>query len=423
MPAYQGCYSVKRVWFDVTEIQDWAGHFTGIQRVIFNIGMELVKDSQFEIRFCRYNREQKIFVETAYEFMEQEYSHTADSSEIMPISLQVKALRKFTNSLPARPKRAARRVINKSHKLRSRKSIVPVDVAKEDIFFVPGAFWTEFLDALAVLKQQSGALVMGMAYDVAPAVASQFSAEVTVSQYKQELPKALQIFDHWLSISKNTKTDLLEYANANQFSLQAEAVTVIKLGSDINPQGESIKPAEHIPEKFILLVSTLEARKNQALVYQAVKRAEEKSINLPPILLVGKHGWLSDDLIYQLRNDKSIKDKLIWLPRVDDMGLRWLYQNCLFTLYPSFYEGWGLPVAESLAYGKFCIASNSSSIPEAGGEVVAYHSPYSGDELLDLIMKYQDTNVLKDAEKKISHLKVQTWEETGRQVLSALSTL
>jgi glycosyltransferase involved in cell wall biosynthesis len=55
--------------------------------------------------------------------------------------------------------------------------------------------------------------------------------------------------------------------------------------------------------------------------------------------------------------------------------LEWLYQNCLFTVYPSHYEGWGLPVIESLARGKHCVASSSSSLPEAGGQWCDYHDP------------------------------------------------
>ena len=58
-----------------------------------------------------------------------------------------------------------------------------------------------------------------------------------------------------------------------------------------------------------------------------------------------------------------------------DADLKVLYEGCLFTLFPSFYEGWGLPVTESLAFGKPCIASNRSSIPEAGGKLARYIDP------------------------------------------------
>ena len=65
-----------------------------------------------------------------------------------------------------------------------------------------------------------------------------------------------------------------------------------------------------------------------------------------------------------------------WFHHVNDAELAYLYQHASFTVYPSLYEGWGLPVAESLAYGKFCLCANTSSLPEVGEQWVEYLDPW-----------------------------------------------
>lgn len=67
---------------------------------------------------------------------------------------------------------------------------------------------------------------------------------------------------------------------------------------------------------------------------------------------------------------------------LSDSELRQAYRSCLFTVFPSLCEGWGLPIAESLIQGKFCVASNRTSIPEVGGDFVDYFDPSDEDEAL-----------------------------------------
>ena len=97
--------------------------------------------------------------------------------------------------------------------------------------------------------------------------------------------------------------------------------------------------------------------------------------DLPALVIVGQRGFGSQDLLWQIAHDPVTKDKIAILHGASDEELSWLYQNCLWTLYPSFYEGWGLPISESLAYGKYCLASNSSSLPEAGAGLVKHLDP------------------------------------------------
>ncbi len=85
-----------------------------------------------------------------------------------------------------------------------------------------------------------------------------------------------------------------------------------------------------------------------------------------------------------VRTDPRTRDKVLFLSGLTDRQMVWLYRHCLFTMYPSFYEGWGLPVSESLNQGKYCIAASSSSIPEIGGDLVGMHDPRDWSACLQL---------------------------------------
>jgi glycosyltransferase involved in cell wall biosynthesis len=120
-----------------------------------------------------------------------------------------------------------------------------------------------------------------------------------------------------------------------------------------------------------------------------------------------------------LRLDERVNKRIVILDRVNDDELAVLYQHCLFTLYPSLYEGWGLPVAEALAFGKFCVASRTSSIPEVGGDLIDYCDPWNAQEWADTIRRYvQDRASLAARSRRIQQdFRSISWEETAATIL------
>ena len=146
------------------------------------------------------------------------------------------------------------------------------------------------------------------------------------------------------------------------------------------------------------------------------------NIKLPPIIIVGGRGRLTNDLLYKIDNDSKLKKLIIKKNDVSDEELDYLYTNCLFTVYPSIYEGWGLPIAESLAYGKFCLASETSSMPEIGGKLLEYFNPYDPKKLLDLMIKYLDLKTRNIAEENIkNNYKITTWDDTTKQLFEIIN--
>lgn len=115
--------------------------------------------------------------------------------------------------------------------------------------------------------------------------------------------------------------------------------------------------------------------------------ARELNGEVPGLVFVGKWGRDVAALRNHLMESDSPGDWLQIFNGISDTELEYLYRHCLFTVFASFAEGWGLPVGESLAYGKPCVASNTTSIPEVGGPLVRYINPYDLQAGYEVIKK------------------------------------
>jgi hypothetical protein len=143
---------------------------------------------------------------------------------------------------------------------------------------------------------------------------------------------------------------------------------------------------------------------------------------VPTLVMAGAPGWRADQTLRDLRSDSTLSRHVRHLPRATDRQLRWLYRRCLFTVYPSHYEGWGLPVAEGLALGKYCVSSNAASLPEVGGSLVDYHDPLDGVTALALVEKaLLEPGWLASREDRVRReYRATAWRDCARQTFEIL---
>ena len=143
---------------------------------------------------------------------------------------------------------------------------------------------------------------------------------------------------------------------------------------------------------------------------------------MPNLVFAGKIGWLVDDLLDDLQASDYLNGKIILLRGLSDAELQQAYRSCLFTVFPSLSEGWGLPIAESLAHGKFCVASNHTSIPEAGGNLVDYFDPLNEDDALAKIERpLIDPGYLAAREAQLrAEYRVRTWGDCVHALIGSL---
>jgi glycosyltransferase involved in cell wall biosynthesis len=188
------------------------------------------------------------------------------------------------------------------------------------------------------------------------------------------------------------------------------------------PAGADTGPVE---PPYVLFVSTLEVRKNHRLLVYLWRRLRERlgDDRLPTLVFVGKQGHLIGDLLAELDNCRWLDGKIRWLRQVTDADLARLYRHSLFTVYPSLYEGWGLPVAESLAFGKYGIATNRGALPEVGGALFDYHDPLDLPGALELILRaVTDPGYVAAKEAAIAQdYRPRSWEDCARAALAGLT--
>jgi glycosyltransferase involved in cell wall biosynthesis len=125
---------------------------------------------------------------------------------------------------------------------------------------------------------------------------------------------------------------------------------------------------------FWLSVGTIEPRKNQRLLVQAYARYIEAAGRPMPLVLAGGKGWLMDDFPDHVAS-LGLSDRVILTGYVTDSELIWLYRNCFANLYPSLFEGFGLPVLEGMQFGAPTLSSSTTSMPEVAGDAAILLPP------------------------------------------------
>lgn len=224
-------------------------------------------------------------------------------------------------------------------------------------------------------KTDFGIRYVPMIHDMIPVLRPNECHPDLVQNFIDWFIGVLQHSDFFLANSEATKADLIALAARLDQDIPPENIVVVPLQANLvqtqrDPRNQPALLAKWglSPGSFVLFVSTLELRKNQLGAFDAWQRLigiHGKS-QVPQLVCVGKMGYHSGDIIARRNASVDLQDKVLILDRVNDAVLEALYQQCLFTLYPSFYEGWGLPVTESLCYGKIPLTSDNSSLPQAG---------------------------------------------------------
>ncbi len=251
----------------------------------------------------------------------------------------------------------------------------------------------DYMPALRQAKNTFGIRYVPVIYDLVPLITPEFLPAKMPSDCAQWLGGAIMHADAFVAISRWTRRDLVRAAEAVRPMLRDPIV--MALDADFGGRTSLPSPLDRRRAlerlgvsggDFALFVATLEARKNHLIVFQSWARLIEQhgAGAVPTLVCVGRLGWRFEQTQGFLDAHPEVAAKVLLLSLVSDAELSTLYEECLFTVYSSTYEGWGLPVTESLSYGKACLTFSHSSLPEAGGEFAEY---CSGDSIREIVDK------------------------------------
>ena len=249
-------------------------------------------------------------------------------------------------------------------------------------------------------------------------------------------PKAAKSYHQWLVSSADYVTGYLTNSNATAADLRTflsdqgleGTVHVTPLAQagvhsrDNHPPALDPLVHEAATLPFVLCVGTIEPRKNLWRLVQVWARLSQRTdLELPRLVLAGKRGWLTDGFLKMLDRTGGLGGWVIWLDGPADHELDHLYRSCLFTATVSLYEGWGLPIGEGLSAGKTGVVSQAASMPEVGGDLVAYCDPGSMQSIEDAVLRLLQPEERAALEASIAGASLRSWEDVGRDVLAALS--
>jgi glycosyltransferase involved in cell wall biosynthesis len=228
-----------------------------------------------------------------------------------------------------------------------------------------------------------------------------------------------------VTISESTKQDL-----ESELHVPAERIKVVHLGVDAHfrPSDPALA-ARRIAQKYgcsenyILSVGTVEPRKNFATLIEAIGILKGQGRLTHQLVVAGAKGWGKSRIAESIKKWKLTARDVKFLGFIPEEDLPLLYSGAALFVFPSVYEGFGLPLVEAMACGVAIVASNTSSIPEVVEDAAWLVSPYDSEAMAAGILRLLSDTQLRLAliERGLRRAQGFTWEATARTVLQTLT--
>ncbi|MEN5086511.1 glycosyltransferase family 1 protein [Sphingobacterium faecium] len=249
----------------------------------------------------------------------------------------------------------------------------------------------------------------------------------TAAYFKLTLSRSIQKANHIITVSQKVKNDIL-----NRFpDISEEKIQVIYPGLKANfspvtdlSVRENIKNRYALPDQYFLFVGNLEPKKNITLIIQAFTRLKGIRLCAHKLVIVGQLGWKYDSILNDI-NQSRFREDIILLGYIDEEHLPALYAMAAIFLFPSLYEGFGIPALEAMACGCPVIISNRGALPEVTGGAAYQIDPYDIDSLISAILLLLDDGSLRAnmIQEGLLWSKNFTWQKTAIETFELYQSL
>lgn len=408
-----------RIWIEIDDFMrmfDWLITPTGIGRVQMEIILRLATNHPDRVSLCRVGKtaDEVVIVDPARvrRLIEQNNFSSAGSSA----------------KLAAIRARQFLRVLGRG----ARQTLAPLDtsafarqVRRGDILVNFGASWEhpEYGIKIRELKSRHAIRFALLVHDVLPISHPEFVSPSHLPNFMKWFLEMGRSWDIALTPSVASAEALASALSGH--GMKVPPIRPIPFGAGFNAPHPTRSAAPVHAQPYVLFVSTIEIRKNHLLLFRVWEELLRRhgAEKIPALVFIGKFGWEIDELRSRLAATRNLDGKIIVANSLGDAEVAKAYDNCLFTVFPSFCEGWGLPVTESLAHGKYCVASSATSIPEAGGRFADYFDPYDFEAALGLIERViLDKKYRASKETEIQSAFVrQSWDSCAAAVIDILT--
>lgn len=382
--------------FDVTTWANNPGTSSGIVRVERSIAQALATDPEAQVRFVMFSSPSMTFIEVPRAVIARDVLHGFIAS------LVARAAPELSTAQPAPGGEVV--AVGSSWMMNS-------DYARELINFT----------------RDCGCRLSVMMHDLTPALFPHWYGEGYGARWSMNCKQIITGVDRLLVYSESTRRDIERFAATA--GIPVPAMEKVRLADEIGglqavPTQEGLAARAMLEDKpYVLSVGGIHLRKNYGLLYDVWLILREKMGDAcPHLVIVGGVSWNGAETARVMQEDPRVRGYIHILDNIDDASLAELYDQALLTAYPSLYEGWGLPVGESLAHGKICLSSNRSSMPEIAPALTDFLDPYDRISWAALIQHYAGSAASRaQREAQIRQDFVVTpWRETTRQIQAVL---
>ncbi len=265
-------------------------------------------------------------------------------------------------------------------------------------------YWQPNFIALSGIKAQKTVVTV---HDFSWEHYPEFHPKERINYFQQNFYQSLKRCDHIITGSYFTKTEIMQ-----RTPFTSDNITVIYHGIDHSlfyPRQQ-----KNLEQKFILAVGSIEPRKNLKnllLAYAALPLHVKETYHL---ILVGAAGWNNEDIMMLIAQQHPF---VAYSGYVDDETLAKLYSDAELFIYPSFYEGFGIPPLEAMACGTPVVCSNASTLPEVCGDAAYYVDPYDKEAIRDALVFVLENETLQQQlrAKGLLHAKKFSWGKSAQE--------
>lgn len=399
---------------DLTTSGNYFGRITGIARVEMQVAIQFAQNFPNDTVFTYWNS-----IENSFEIYEGDLDYKV-----------IKGTKKSGEN---------------SHSIRNylHRGFSDFNLDKNDSFVITGNAWSqslEYTQGCIAFANKYGLKAMFYIHDLIPIKFPYYYEKSYVEAFRASMELIAASGAILVCNSKNTQQDLMSWCR--EAGIGAPRSAIAYLGDSIQVPASKTNAAETGPaetsadaveggrteahygdDNYVLTVGAIHRRKNHALLLAVWRRLHAKlGKKCPKLKIVGGVAQDGKALHAEILHDPTLRDSIEVLWRVSDVELDALYRNARLVVYPSLYEGWGLPVAEALTYGKVCLASNVSAIPEIadlGADLLDTDDPISWASRI--LFYCQNHAVRKAREDELRNIyKPRSWRDTVEQIVDAL---